>query len=178
MNTKDHAPSCPVTPCVCEEIPEEMYTKDSETPTKKTNGWKCGNCGEEIEVTPLTLLNPHVCEAPKSEWEDDFRKQFAIKATPNNSEDAVKAVLLEKYWQHGVMTEMVDFIRDLLQQQTERDIERMEKIKETPAYVNLSREWGQLDEDGICIAVSRQALEETISAWDDLITYKKDQLTK
>lgn len=66
-----------------------------------------------------------------------------------------------------------DLVENLL---TSRDTywkERVRKdyqaLKETPAYVNLMTEWGQLDEEGICIAVSRQALEETMTALDTLL---------
>lgn len=39
-----------------------------------------------------------------------------------------------------------------------------ENIFNSPAYKHLTSQWGQLDEDGVSIAVSRQALEETMTA--------------
>jgi len=50
-----------------------------------------------------------------------------------------------------------------------------EEIENTPAYKALMGEWGQLDEDGIAIAVSRQALEETIEMYNQALAEKDKQ---
>ena len=64
----------------------------------------------------------------REDWEKDFRKQFAIKAAPNNAEDNLKALLLEKYWQHGIITDMVDFIQKLLDQHSAHLVERLQDM--------------------------------------------------
>lgn len=58
--------------------------------------------------------------------------------------------------------------------------EQGEEIMKSPAYINLTTQWGQCDYDGVVIAVSRQALEETITAitkhfssLEESITYLK-----
>ena len=55
-----------------------------------------------------------------------------------------------------------------------------EEIIKSPAYINLTTEQGQCDDDGVMIAVSRQALDETITAitkhfssLEESITYLK-----
>ena len=65
-------------------------------------------------------------------------------------------------------------IKSYITSQRASDVRRFQEIKSTPAYINLTTEWGQLDEDGVCIAVSRQALEETITAFDQAIALLKD----
>jgi hypothetical protein len=42
----------------------------------------------------------------------------------------------------------------------------MSETKEHPAIVSLRTEQGQLDDDGVCVAVSRQAVEETLAILD------------
>lgn len=47
---------------------------------------------------------------------------------------------------------------------------------EHPALVSLRTEWGQIDEDGVCISVSRQAVEETLAIFDEMKTALKGLL--
>ncbi len=61
----------------------------------------------------------------------------------------------------------VNNLNDIITHTLKQAAEEVRKITETPGYINLTTEWGQLDEDGIAIAVSRQALEETIQALTD-----------
>ena len=58
-----------------------------------------------------------------------------------------------------------------------------EEIMKSPAYISLTTEWGQCDEDRVMIVVSRQALEETITAitkhfssLEESITYLKTKI--
>lgn len=68
--------------------------------------------------------------------------------------------------------------KSLLKKIAEEEVERYKEIENHPAYINLNTQWGQLDEDGISIAVSRQALEETIKMFQDQITRKKEIISK
>jgi hypothetical protein len=43
-----------------------------------------------------------------------------------------------------------------------------ERASEHPALVSLRTEWTQLDEDGVSIGVSRQAVEETLALFDEM----------
>ena len=44
-----------------------------------------------------------------------------------------------------------------------------EEVAKMPAFENLAQHQGQLDEDGNCVAVSRQALDEVMNAIRSLL---------
>ena len=51
----------------------------------------------------------------------------------------------------------------------------VEEIRRTPAYRALMTEWGQLDEEGISIAISRQALEETVAMFEEALQAERQK---
>jgi hypothetical protein len=54
----------------------------------------------------------------------------------------------------------------------------LKEITETPAYKSLRSEHGQLDEDGIVVAVSRQAIVETCTALEAILQTLEESLNK
>lgn len=92
----------------------------------------------------------------------------------------------ERTQERHTYTYMTDFIMAFLTIKKERDEAKerevvlrknVETIINSPAYINLKTEQCQLDEDGISVAVSRQALEETFEALAKFTT-KQEALTR
>jgi len=54
----------------------------------------------------------------------------------------------------------------------------IEEIKKSPAYINLTTSHQQLDEDGIIIGVSRQALDETLELFENALSQTEQECDK
>jgi len=65
------------------------------------------------------------------------------------------------------------FIRETIQStradERKKLVEVVKGIVKSPAYMNLKERQGQVDEDGVCVIVSRQALDETFQALEDVL---------
>jgi leucyl-tRNA synthetase len=91
-----------------------------------------------------------------------------MSTLPKLIEETMKSFCLEGKITEQHAKEIEVLLHTAIKEAEERERDKVRAILETPAYKYLTSQWGQLDEDGTCISVSRQALEETMKALEAL----------
>src|SRR6266568_643298 len=76
-----------------------------------------------------------------------------------------ESMIISGYVYPKSKSEIVDFFLAKMAEDRAELVWRVEEIEKSPEYINLTTEQGQLDEDGIAIAVSRQALDEVLKTF-------------